>query len=131
MRNILKPAVGLGFAAAMALSVAPAAAAPVLTNTTAVKAAVPDDATQVRSRGRAWRGHGWVPGAAAGLAAGAVIGGAVAASPYYHGGYYAHDPYYTYPYPGAYAYSPALTLPRAYYDRDCFSGYDSAGVPCF
>ena len=131
MRNILKPAVGLGFAAAMALSVAPAAAAPVLTNTTAVKAAVPDDATQVRSRGRAWRGHGWVPGAAAGLAAGAVIGGAVAASPYYHGGYYAYDP-------DAFAHGgtvffgdPTLTLPRRFYDRDCVGGdYDSAGVRC-
>jgi hypothetical protein len=130
MRVMWKPAAILGLAAAMALSVAtPAAAAPVLTNTTAVKAAVPDDATQVRWRGRG-RGH-WAPGVVGGLAAGALIGGAIAASPYYHGGYYAYDPYYTYPYAGAYAYSPALTLPRAYYDRDCIGGYDSAGVPCY
>jgi hypothetical protein len=140
MRVMWKPAAVLGLAAAMALSVAtPAAAAPVLTNTTALKAAVPDDTTQVRWRGRGWRGHGWGPGAVVGgLAAGALIGGAIATSPYYHGGYYAYDPYYAHPYPGAYAYSgptyyygsPELTLPRRYFDRDCMSGYDSGGARC-
>jgi hypothetical protein len=131
MGDMWKPAAILGLAAAMALSAAtPAAAAPVLTNTTAVKAAVTDDATQVRWRGRGWRGHG--PAVVGGLAAGALIGGAIATSPYHHG-YYAYDPY-----PGAYAYagptyyygSPELTLPRRYFDRDCISGYDSAGVGC-
>lgn len=127
MRDMWKPA-ALGLAAAMALSVAiPAAAAPVLSNATDLKAAVPDDATQVRWRGH--RGHGWVPGAAAGLAAGAVIGGAIATSPYY-----AHDPYYgdayAYSGPGYFYGSPALTAPRRFYDRDCLGDYDSAGVRC-
>jgi hypothetical protein len=139
MREMWKPA-ALGLAAAMTLSVAmPAAAAPVLTNTTALKAAVPDDATQVRWRGRGWRGHGWrghawVPGAAAGLAAGALIGGAIAASPYY-----AYDPYYSYgayPYAGAttfgaFPYGGAYSYHGGYRGEECVGDYDSAGVRRF
>ena len=45
-----------------------------------------------------WRGHGWGPGIVGGLAAGAIIGGALA--PRY---YYGPGPYYAYG-PGPYAY---------------------------
>lgn len=135
MRDMWKPAAALGLAAAMALSVAtPAAAAPVLTSQTAVKAAIADEATQVRWRGRGFRGHGWIPGAAAGLAAGALIGGAIATSPY-HGGYYAYDPapgpyygYGAYPYSGTHYYYGSRR--DGYVNRSCTGGYDSSGAPC-
>jgi len=56
-----------------------------------------------RGGGWGWRGGGWGWGVGAGVAAGALIGGALAA-PYYYGGYY---PYYAQPYyapgPGYYA----------------------------
>jgi hypothetical protein len=131
MRVMWKPAAILGLAAAMALSVAtPAAAAPVLTNTTAVKAAVTDDVTQVRWRGRGWRGH-WGPGVVGGLAAGALIGGAIATSPYYHGGYYAYDPYpgpyYSY---GAFPYG-AYGYRGGFRGEECMGDYDSGGVRRF
>ena len=141
MRVMWKPAAVLGLAAAMALSVATsAAAAPVLSNTSALKAAVTDDVTPVRWRGRGWRGHGWGPGAfVGGLAAGALIGGAIAASPYYHGGYYAYDPYpgpyYTY---GAGPYYTYGAVPYGAYGyrgrfrgEECMGDYDSAGVRRF
>jgi hypothetical protein len=51
----------------------------------------------------AWRGRGWGWGPGpffGGLAAGAIIGGALAA-PYYYPGYYGYGPYYPYgPYYG-------------------------------
>ena len=57
-----------------------------------------------------WRGRGWGPGA--GFVAGAIVGGAIAASrpyPYYYGGY---EPGYAYA-PG-YAYGPAYAPDEGY-----------------
>ena len=53
--------------------------------------------------GGGWRGGGWGRGwgwggVGAGLAAGAIIGGALAAPYYYGGGYYGGGPYYANPY---------------------------------
>ena len=63
--------------------------------------------TEASARWR--RGWGW-GGIGAGIAAGAIIGGALA-SPYYYGGgpygYYGPGPYYA---PGPYAYPPAVAV---------------------
>lgn len=83
-----------------------AAAAPMPTNVGTVKAMVPENTTQVH-----WRGGGWGIGFGA-LAAGALIGGAIASGGYYGpygypGPYYGYAPaYYGYgygPYYGGYA----------------------------
>jgi hypothetical protein len=88
---------GLMIAAAGAITLAgaiPSSAAPVMSSTTGVKAAVTDNIVDVRWR-RGWGGVG------AGLAAGALLGAGIAAAtapPYYYG------PAYGYPAYGAYAY---------------------------
>lgn len=57
-----------------------------------------------------WRRHHWDPGIAAGVAAGALIGSAVAARPY---GYYYDAPGYFYEAPVAgYYYDDAYVAPR-------------------
>lgn len=86
-----------------------AAAAPMPTHVGAVKAMVPDDATQVHWRGG---GFGWGIGA---LAAGAIIGGAIAGGGYY-GPYGYPGPYYGYG-PGyyGYGYGPYYGAPYPYY----------------
>ena len=93
------------------------AAAPLPTNVATMKAAVGDDVTQVHWRGR---GFGWGIG---GLAAGAIIGSAIASSgPYgyygggpYYGGYGYPGPGYGYGYaPAYYGYGPAYAYPRYY-----------------
>ena len=75
----------------------PASAAPVLTNTAALKQALPGDVQDVR-----WRGGGLFFG---GLLAGGLIGAAIA-RPYYYGypGYYGYGYGYGYS-PYAYGYS--------------------------
>ena len=64
--------------------------------------------------GGGWRGGGWGWGLGA-LAAGALVGAAIA-SPYYYSGY---DPYYGYPYYGDYPYygyrAPYYPAYRYYY----------------
>jgi BA14K-like protein len=73
-----------------------ASAAPI-SGALAVKNAVPNNIENVYWRGGwGWRGRGWGWGVGAGIAAGALIGGALAA-PYYYGGYYG-GPYYASPY---------------------------------
>jgi len=59
-------------------------------------AAVATLAVSMASPAYAWRGGwGWGPGVAAGLIGGAIIGGAIASSPYYGPyGYYGPGPYY-------------------------------------
>lgn len=68
-------------AAVMAGQIGQASAAPMPTNVATMKVAAGDDVTQVYWRGRGW---GWGFG---GLAAGAIIGSAIASAPYgYYGG---------------------------------------------
>jgi hypothetical protein len=59
-------------------------------------------ALSVTSASAQWRGHRghhhWGPGVAAGVMAGALIGSAVAARPYYGGGYYYAEPSPSYGY---------------------------------
>jgi hypothetical protein len=86
-----KCVVNLGLAAVLTGAVLTSSvAAPVLTNTAAVKAAVVDDVSQVH-----W-GWGWGAGAFIG---GLALGAALAAPPYAHYGYpYGYYGYYGYPY---------------------------------
>jgi hypothetical protein len=119
--------------AVMAGQVEQAAAAPLPTNVATMKAAVGDDVTQVYWRGR---GFGWGIG---GLAAGAIIGSAIASSapygygygggPYYGGGYgypgpgYGYAPvYYGGGYGSRYAYGPGYGY-GGYYARPRYYGY--------
>ncbi|MCK1740020.1 hypothetical protein IVA80_03775 [Bradyrhizobium sp. 139] len=118
--SIWKTAIACSLAGAvMAGQIEQAAAAPLPTNVATMKAAAGDDTTQVHWRGR---GFGWGIGA---LAAGALIGGAIASSAPY--GYYGGGPYYGgYGYPGPgygygygyapayYGYGPAYAYPRYY-----------------
>lgn len=103
-----------------------AAAAPLPTNVATMKAAAGDDVTQVHWRGR---GFGWGIG---GLAAGAIIGSAIASGGPY--GYYGGGPYYGgYGYPGYgygygyapayYGYGPAYAYPRYYGYRRYYRPY--------
>src|SRR4051812_49743419 len=87
--RVWKTAVAGSLAAAvMAGGIQQVAAAPLPTNVATMKAAVGDDVTQVHWRGR---GFGWGIG---GLAAGAIIGSAIASSAPYGYGYYGGGPYY-------------------------------------
>ncbi len=119
----------LSLAGAMSLtSLVPVQAAPVTPLSAAAKAdAVNGSAVQVRWGG--WHGgwgHGWHGGGfgwgVGALAAGALIGAAVA-SPYSYGGY---DPYYAYDYP-AYGYGYGYGYPygysAAYYPSYSYSYY--------
>jgi hypothetical protein len=76
-------------------------------------AAVATLAVSTASPALAWRG-GWGPGLAAGLIGGAIVGGAIASSPYYYGpgyGYYdGPGPYY------AGAYGPCGWQRQRYWD---------------
>src|SRR5204862_8268593 len=80
-------------------------------------------ATSATSASAQWRRHhgwGWGPGIAAGVATGALIGSAVAGSPY---GYYYGEPGYTYAEPYAYDVGPT------YYGN---YGYRNWGYgPCY
>ncbi|QPF93529.1 hypothetical protein [Bradyrhizobium commune] len=125
--SIWKTVVSCSLATAvLAGQVEQAAAAPMPTHVAAMKAATPEAATQVYWRGR---GFGWGIG---GLAAGAIIGGAIASSgPYgYYGGspygYYGGSPYYGYGggygYP-AYGYGYGSGYAPAYYSYGYGPGY--------
>src|SRR5215470_19201726 len=108
-------ALAFGLVGAVALAT-PSLAAPVLSSTVGVKAAVANDVVDVRWRGHHGRGAGVAAGVAFGALAGAAIGAATA--PYY--GYPAYGygyPGYAYSYPayGAYAYgAPAYYGSYAY-----------------
>src|SRR5262245_34405547 len=101
MTRSSKRGLALAIAAAMAATAAsPSFAAPVLSSTTGVKAAVADNVVDVRWR----RGGGVAAGLAFGALAGAAIGAAVA------------SPYYGYGYPGySYGYYPAYSYPAYRY----------------
>jgi hypothetical protein len=126
-RALIKGTIGVATAATIALTaVAPATAAPVLSNTAAVKAAAEPATTDVRW---GW-GWGWGGALAAGIIGGLAIG-ALASAPYYgygygypaygygygYGPYYASGPYFSYGYAPYGYYSPGYgagyyTVPR-------------------
>lgn len=97
----------------------PAAAAPVLSHAAQLQQAVPSDVTDVRWRGRRWAGVG------VGLAAGALLGAAIAnrhhyygrayyGDAYYGGAYYGYAPsYYAPAYAETYAYAPPPVVYRS------------------
>jgi hypothetical protein len=116
----LKLVTVLSVAGAMSLaSYVPVQAAPITPLSTAAKPSAQDgSAIQVRwggwrGGGWGWRGGGWGVGA---LAAGAVIGAAIA-SPYAYGGYYPYSGYGSpyYGYGPAYGYSYPYGYSTAYY----------------
>jgi hypothetical protein len=124
MNTFKSSAIVLGMASAITFAVLPASAGPLMPNQAAVKAAAPDQGTDVQ-----WRRHrGWGPGIGigAGLAAGALIGAAVASRPYYDG-YYGGYGYYDAPvYATPYAYEPVYP---AYGYRYGY-GYGYSGNAC-
>jgi hypothetical protein len=111
MLTVTKHAISIGTAVALTFcAIAPASAAPVLSNTAALKSAADNWATDVR-----WRRWGWGGGAvAAGVIGGLALGAAAARSSYYYGyggyPYYGYNSgyapystgYYGYPYSGGY-----------------------------
>jgi hypothetical protein len=129
MHTLRARALVLATAGAIAVSaVTPTFAAPVLSNTAAVKSAVDGNVIDVR-----WRGRGVGLGIAAGVATGALIAGAASRSyydPYYYDGYYAAAPgYYGGP---AYYNEPAYSgyyAPRYYYRGYGYRGYGSGNCP--
>lgn len=115
MKTLQQRAIAIGLAGAMTLgAVAPGLAAPVMTNTAVIKNAHAErsDVIDVRSRG------GRVAaGIIGGLAAGALVGAAVANS---RSGYYYGDPYYARGYGYNYGYSPPPTyyvVPEPVYEE--------------
>lgn len=122
-------AAALALAGAIAM-ITPAAAAPVMSSTATLKQAGGSDVIQVRRWGRA------AAGAGIGLAAGAIIGSAIANSNRaYYGPYGYYDGYYD----GAYAYSPGYApgyvAPGPRYYGGGINNYcgrvDSSGVTRF
>jgi len=101
-----KCAIGIGFAAALVLlSTAPTTAAPVLSNTAAVKSAADNSVTEVR-----WVRRGWGRRAAVAAGVGLAVGAASYAYNYPYSGYgynYSYAPYssYTYGYAPSSSYS--------------------------
>jgi hypothetical protein len=99
-----------GVAGTLALgTISPSHASPVSTGAAALKAAVPNDVTDVRWRGRGWGYYG------GGFATGLAIG-ALAARPYYYGYGPYYDPYYYGPPPAAYVAPPAPAYVAPYPD---------------
>ena len=100
--------IALGLAGALSLAtVAPSFAGPLMGTSSGLRTAAPDHVTDVR-----WRGRGPGPGLVFGLAAGALVGAAVASRPYgYYDGPYAYEgPVYAEPE----AYEPVYPAPRYY-----------------
>jgi hypothetical protein len=104
--SISKHIFGAGIAGAMAISAAlPATAAPVPTNTAAIKGAASEQVTEVH-----WRAG---PAIAAGAIAGFALGAAIASQPRYYGpGYYYAPGYYYGPPADYYGYGYSYTPSR-------------------
>jgi len=113
----------VGLVGAVALST-PSLAAPVMTSTTGVKAAVQDGVVDVR-----WRHRGGGAAVAAGLAFGALAGAAIGAAtaPRYYG-YSGYPAYYGDSYP---SYSYAYPTYGAYATYPAYSGYAYDTAPVF
>jgi hypothetical protein len=119
MSNAVRKSAATILIAASVASLAVGASAAPVTDALAIKRAAPGNVEAVR-----WWGWGWPIGA---FAAGAVIGGALAARPYYYypGPYY-YGPAYYYPAPGYYpgpGPGPGGGGPVAYC-RQRFKSYD-------
>jgi hypothetical protein len=93
----------------------------------AIKNAATSNIETVRWVGRSWGwGRGWGWGLGGGLAAGAIIGGALSA-PYYYGGYYG-GPYYAAPYYASpYYAAPEYEVEPGYY-AESYGGGGGGGV---
>jgi hypothetical protein len=120
MMTKAKTLCGIGVAAVVGVaSILPASAGPMFSNASGISQASRDNIVDVR-----WRGHRGA-GIAAGVAAGALFGAAIANSTYAYGpGYYGYGyaPSYSYGYGpsyyepyGAYAYAPSYPYRRQYY----------------
>jgi len=106
--RIWSKAVAIGLASALSLAFMSPSSATSLSNGAALRAAVPDSATDVR-----WRGGWGGPGFGLGLLGGAIVGGIYGPRYYGYGPYgYYGPPRYAY-YPGPY-YGPYWG-PRRYY----------------
>lgn len=145
-KTIAKLATAALIAIALPLYAGVASAAPV-SGALAIKNAATSNIENVRyygwrGGGYGWRGGGWGwGGVGAGLAAGAIIGGVLAA-PYYYGGgpyyaygggpYYAPAPgYYAQPYGGDDAVAYCMQRYRSYDPRSgTFLGNDGYRHPC-
>jgi hypothetical protein len=107
--------IALGLASALAVGTAVSASAgPLPIGNSGLKAAVSGDTTEIRWRGR---GGGLGPAVGFGLAAGALVGAAVAAQPYGYYGYGGYGPGYVYDapvYAEPYAYEPVYPAPGYY-----------------
>lgn len=105
--------IALGLAGAVSIgAAAPSVAGPLMSSGAVVGAAAPDHVTDIR-----WRGRSVGPGIAFGLAAGALVGAAVAARPYGPDYYYDGAPYGVYDapvYAEPYAYEPVYPAPGYY-----------------
>jgi len=126
--HMFKLAGALSLSGVLSLGIAaPAYSAPITPLSASVKPATQaSNAIQVRfggfrggwggwGGGWGWRGGGWGPGLGA-VAAGAVIGGALAAPYYYGAPYYAYDDYdYGYSYPYEYSTTTVVVAPRPGY----------------
>ena len=113
----------IGLAGALTLGAAVSASAgPLPIGNSGLKAAVAPDTTEIYWR----RGYGWGPGIGFGLAAGALVGAAIAARPYGYYGYgpgYGYGPSYVYDapvYAAPYAYGPVYP---GYYGGYGYYGY--------
>ena len=114
-------------AATVALLSASAQAGPMPTNAAAMKSMVDQSTTEVQWRGGGWgyrggrfRGGGWgYRGLGYGVAAGAIVGGAIARRSYYGGYYGGGYPSYSY-----YSYAA-----EPYYGYGGGYGYDSGYCP--
>jgi hypothetical protein len=127
--------IALGLAGALSIgAAAPSFAGPLMSSGAAVRTAAPDHVTDVR-----WRGRGPGPGLAFGLAAGALVGAAVASRPYgpdyYYEGGPAYGAYEGPVYAEPYAYEPVVPAPGYYqgygYRGGCYTndGYGRR-LPC-
>jgi hypothetical protein len=131
-RHWTQTVAAIGFAAIVASVATPALSAPVPSGTVSLKSLVASDVTDVRWRGR--RGFGGA-GIGAGIATGLLLGGVMAASPYYYGGppvYYDAPGYYYAPgYGGspndAYCFSRYRSYDPA---SGTYMGYDGRRHPC-
>jgi len=120
-------AIALALVGAGTIGLANTSQAMTLSAPSALKEAVPSNASPVFWRGGGWRGGGWGggwgPGIGFGIAAGALTAAAVASSPYWGGGYWGGYPGYV-GYPG-YAYAPAYGY-GGYAPAYAYRGYGPA-----